>query len=239
MLADGETPVRIAAAKGLGQLGNRRAAEALATRLDSEDFDLRMSASIALMQLGDPRGVESISKCLKDADAKRRERAITELIGFSNDESLTAPLIEALEDPSIRVRLYAAGFLGRLRNRAATDALLAKVTDRENLRAVLQGLSQTRDDRALAILINHLDDDDLEIRQTAAYGIAAFGEKDGVQPLLQHLKDESPDMRIALIRALSTLEASEAVEAISEATDDDDVNVRSQAERTLRKLQTN
>jgi HEAT repeat protein len=236
MLSDGDTAVRVAAAKGLGQLGDRQAVEPLAARLEDEDFGLRMSAAIALMQLDDPRGVESIAKCLKDPDVKRRERAVTELIGVSSIEKLTGPLIESLNDPSIRVRLYAAGFLGRMKSPEATDALLAKLTDRENLQSILNGLALTGDGRALASLVDHLEDDDSRIRAMAAAGIGTLGDKEGVQPLVQHLKDESPEVRIAVLRALGTLKASEAAAAVRAATYDEDINVRSQAERTLRRL---
>jgi HEAT repeat protein len=237
LLSDKDAGVRIAAADGLGRLGDVTAVEPLAKLLDNSDFKLQVAAAIALVRLDDPRGPEQIAACLKDPDAQRREHAATEVcVSFLKTAALVPPLIAALDDPSIRVRLYAAGALGRTKTEAAAAALLAKVDDREHLHAILQALAQSNDDNAPALLLRHLDDAEPGVRIEASAGLSEFGSRSAIEPLIKHLADPGSDVRLAVIDALLKLRATESLPALRAMLADEDPEIHARAARAVKRL---
>jgi HEAT repeat protein len=257
LLKDDETDVQLAAAEGLGRLGDKRALDPLAALLAEEtalprpaladiqpgqsqadrDFKLRVAAAIALVRLDDPRGIDAIAACLKDPLDPNREHVATQ-VAISNlkSQEIVPLMIAALDDPSIRVRIYAAVALGHLATSTAVDALLTKTGDRENLRNILPALAETKDDRALDAIVKSLDDADPNIRRTAAASIAILGNPAGADPLIAHVADQSTDVRAALTDALLKLKAKTALAALKSLANDEDPNVRAHAERAIKRL---
>ena len=71
--------VRKAAAEALGQIGDPRAVERLATALKDRDGDVGKAAAEALGRIGDPGVVEVLAATLKDRDWRVREAAAENL----------------------------------------------------------------------------------------------------------------------------------------------------------------
>ncbi|HEY2881265.1 MAG TPA: HEAT repeat domain-containing protein, partial [Pirellulales bacterium] len=237
LLADGDASVRIAAAEALGRIGQAKAIEPLANLLDEQDVRLRAAAGVALVRLNDPRGLDAITICLNSGDSQKREMAVTTIcFTFPKCEALAKPLAAALNDPSVRVRMYAAGALGRIGNHEAVDALLAKLDDRENIRAILEGLGESKDDRAFAPIAHHLDDADPQNRIWAAAALANFPAEKSAGPLLEHLNEPSPEARLAIIDALATIQAESAADQLKALANDSDPKIRSHAARALSRM---
>jgi HEAT repeat protein len=256
LLKDDDEAVQLAVVEGLGRLGDKRAIDSLAELLAAtdalprpqsgeplpgqqvdSDFQLRVAVAIALVRLDDPRGVLAVAALVKDSLDKNREHAATQIaISYLKRESLVPPMIAALGDPSIRVRIYAAVALGHIATPAAIDALLAKTDDHENLRNILPALAEAKDDRTLGALIKSLDDVDRNVRRTAAASIANLGNLAGADPLIKHLSDPSAEVRAALVDALVKLQAKSALSAVKSLANDEDPNVRAHAERAIKRL---
>src|ERR1035437_8186047 len=126
--------VRKAAAEALGQIGDPRAVERLATRLkdsngsvrkvavealvktgasavdalatalEDRGLDARIDAAGALGQIGDPRAVEPLAVALKDRDGGVG-KAAAEALGRIGDPSAVEPLVTALENRDRGVRI--------------------------------------------------------------------------------------------------------------------------------------
>jgi HEAT repeat protein len=65
-LNDEDKRVKIAAAKALGDIGDRRCVEYLVTTLGDHDKDVRFTSAIALGKVGDQRAVEPLTRTCMD-----------------------------------------------------------------------------------------------------------------------------------------------------------------------------
>ena len=92
LLSDESTAVRENAAKGLGEMGDRRAAEALlaAARAADEDEWVVLHAATSAARLGRPEALEILIEIARDADAKLARRAavrpLAEVSGLEGGE---------------------------------------------------------------------------------------------------------------------------------------------------------
>jgi HEAT repeat protein len=240
LLGDPNSEVRTIAARSLSRIGESRAADALAGVTDHEDFELRTAAGLALVTLGDERGPAVFAGCLADADARRREQAATAVaiydFYYPPNKRILPTLAAALDDPSIRVRLYAALAVGRIGGDAAIDALLSRLSDSENIGSILQGLAATKNKRALAAIAEHVNHADERIRCVSIGEIGQSGDVEYAAVIVRHLSDPSPDVRLAAIKALTSLNAAIAFPQLKAAQSDDDPRVAFYAARALKRI---
>jgi HEAT repeat protein len=237
LLANGSPAMRAAAAEALGRLGGEGVADSIAPLLDDADFKVRVTAGIALVRLDDPRGAPALSTVLDDPNDRRREEAITATcVAFLTTERLLPPLTKALDDPSIRVRLYAAPALGRIGTDAAVDALVAKLDDRENLRNIVQALGGSKHPRAYPIVLAHLKTSDPATQAAAAFQLGDSGNLDYAEPLIEQLDDPVPEVRLAVVNALTALKATSAISPLTVAIDDQDPKVARAAAHAVERL---
>jgi HEAT repeat protein len=108
--------VKQAAAKALGDLGDKRAIRPLVRALGEDQFAFtRLAAASALSKLGEKKW-ESIIK----GDGEDYKR-----LGNSGDSRALEPLVKALKDKDHNVRIKAAKALGNLGCKRAIDHLHA------------------------------------------------------------------------------------------------------------------
>jgi arylsulfatase A-like enzyme len=163
-LDDPDASVRAEAALALGQLSDQRARPSLRALLD--DAALSARAAIMLGRLRDPAAASALAALCRAAPAagdgetaaasQRRDAA--HYLGFVGDAGAVAPLLAAAADPRARGSAYVAlgRIAGRLHDRAAADALLARfaVEDHADARADLAwALGLAGDARAIAPLV--------------------------------------------------------------------------------------
>jgi len=133
-LEDKHDDVRWKAAKKLGEMGDKGAAEPLIKALEDEDvFFVKGRIALALGRIGDKRAVESLIRTLKHEDEDVRGKAALAL-GRIGDKRAVEPLIKALKDKHEYVRWRAAWALGRIGDKRAVEALNALKDERENVR---------------------------------------------------------------------------------------------------------
>ena len=110
-LEDGDEDIRVRAAIGLGELGDKRAVEPLIQILKDKRKGGRVGAAINLGTIGDKEAVESLIQIMKDKNEDKHIRccaarslgkigdagAMESLIQASNDENVREAAEEALE----------------------------------------------------------------------------------------------------------------------------------------------
>ena len=127
-LEDGPLRVRTAAAWVLGRIKDPRGAEALAALLEDPSHEIWEAAYHALVKFG--RAAEpALLDALGDPDDLVRWKAV-HLLGRIRGPGASEALIALLnKDRSTRVRVEIGTALGRIKDRAACDALLDALHD--------------------------------------------------------------------------------------------------------------
>jgi HEAT repeat protein len=127
-LGDPEPKARLEAVKMLGELGDPRAAEPLADLLGDPSKTMWDALWTALRSLRKHVAPALIASLASNDQTIRRRAA--ELMGSIRDARFTEPLIEQLnKDRSTGVRVQIAEALGRIKDRAACEALLDALHD--------------------------------------------------------------------------------------------------------------
>jgi len=127
-LENPEMRVQLAAAEALGSIRDPRAADPLVELLDSPALDLAGAVMQALARIGPP-ALPALLEALEKTNSTVRVRAVR-LLGASRDPGAAEPLIGLLnKDRSTGVRVEIATALGKIKDRAACDALLDALHD--------------------------------------------------------------------------------------------------------------
>lgn len=169
-------------------------------------------------------------------DEETRYRAAGEL--DAADDLDRAALLEALADPSWRVRAAAVGRLADGPPQAALTGLLEVLATGPGAGA--------RDAAATAIarigapavpaLVGRLSATDADLRQAAAGVLGAVADHRAVAPLTARLADPDPNVRGAAADALGKIGGPEASAALRAAADSDDATLRLSAVDALASL---
>jgi len=115
-------------------------------------------------------------------------------------------LITLLEDPEPEIRWCAAEALGTLKDKRATDALIRHLHDDIGGSIAAQSLGQIGDTKAIAALLNALDDTHLKnvVRISAAGALARMDRIEGLDYLKAMIKSSKPEDRAAVAEELGS-----------------------------------
>ena len=138
------------------------------------------------------------------------------------------PLIAALKDQNKDVRAVAAVTLGRIGDAAVEPLILALQQYPDKRSGVARILGQIGDPRAVEPLIVALKDQNDYVRQWAAHALGKIGDPRAVEPLSAALKDQNEDVRKWATYALGKIGVS-AAEPLSAAREDQNTDVRALA----------
>jgi HEAT repeat protein len=179
---DFELPLedRVRAARRLGELGDTEVVIPLGVLCGQSDSELRDALSGALKQL---KAIEIIARDLMSPSIPRRIRA-TQMLALVGDDASVPALIDALEDPSSKVRESAAS-----------------------------SLASFRDPRAIPVLAHLLErDEDADVRGAAAQAlgeIPVFAAVDQLERAMRGEKDKFT--RILIERSILRWRANSSV----------------------------
>jgi len=120
--------LRLAAANGLGELGQADAVPALVDRLDDPDPRVRARAARACGRIGDPRATDALASVLGDPKATVRREAAEALGRIGNRQALRA-LLELYDDDDERVRRIAVSGFGQFTNDRPVEYLVEALGD--------------------------------------------------------------------------------------------------------------
>jgi HEAT repeat protein len=126
-LNDPHHGVRIAAADGLGEIGDEDAVEALIQLFDDAREDVRIAAARALGRISDRRSIEPLIKLFGDRYYGVRVAAVDAVATFGRNA--LGPLEEALDDPVPVVRVMAAKAIGLIGAGESVPVLIEHLGD--------------------------------------------------------------------------------------------------------------
>jgi HEAT repeat protein len=149
---------RRASARALAALAPARAVPEMAARLaDEPDRGVRQSLARGLGRLGDDRALPVLIQSLQDRDLEVCHEAALALSRFNSPaayEALLAALARKENREDWQVRRFAAQALGKLGDRRAVPALIARLRDESDLvkPAVAEALGELGDPQAITPL---------------------------------------------------------------------------------------
>lgn len=228
-LKDSEPSVRAVAAWALGQCGGPEAREPLAQALTDPNSEVRSKVATALGWLGWQPG-----------SAEQRARLAVAQQDWGTAATLGAPALEpllgALTDPNISIRIEVAKALGRLGDGRAIDALWAIFQNPWNsseAHAAATALGQIGGPATRRLVTALQTAEKPSNRWAAAHGLGSGKDRETVPALIAALEDSDPSVRQAAAKALSSIRSKEAVPALAIASGDPDKEVRVAAMEAL------
>ncbi len=240
----------IAAIQAIGRLKDRRALGSLLDLLHREqNGEVRVAALEIVPSLKplNPDELEMILRLLNDPDAQVKREAVNSL-GKLGDVRAVPELVRLLkQDESSAMRQASAYALGRLcdetNRKIILDALIeASKKDKtiEVREAAAFSLGSIGGEQAEKRLIDLLKakKEDIRVIRTAAERLGELKSIDAVDPLLELLKNDKPELRRAAVIALGTIGDRRAMKPLLYKLKDEDVYVRTEVSRALEKFET-
>lgn len=233
-LLDADRPeLRMAAAVGLGGVGDERVTPALVDRLDDPDDRVRARTARACGRIADPRAVDPLADRRDDADPAVR-RAVASALGAIG----TPPAREALEplvtDAAESVRRTAVDALGDFRSVEPVQPLVAALHDES------ESVRRTAVFSLVEVLSNAPPARSHEVREAALDRLDGVDATSVVEPLAAILSEASgaPQRRNAawLLGRVATGTGGEAQAALVDALDDRDERTARFAASSLTEL---
>ena len=237
-LRDEDSGVRLAAAQGLGQIGDENAVDALAAALKDENADVAFAALRALQSMNTGDSVTAIvntldgdavlrqmSLCvLSEMDSDLAEQALENAPDASNDEaSMKTQAVDALMDifkgsdtDGQRRVIFALENIGTSYAAEALSTLL-KTKDEEIRIAAARALVIIGNDSAVAALADALQTGSEALQVEAAQALKAIGSASATDVLISALQSEKHFTQLCAALALSGIDNSAAKEALHAA----------------------
>jgi len=181
-------PVTAAAAKALGEIGDKEAVPKLVELLDPDrgTSEVLSACCTALGRIGDDRAIEPIKRLLENRNARLEDDACDALacLGPKSTNVLIALLQTPREtgDDTREDRLaHACVALAKIGGPNASPALCAVMQDRQRSRslriAAVKALGTLHDQQAVPALVAALKDSDAQMRRASAEALDALGWK--------------------------------------------------------------
>ena len=220
VLDDEQPELRMAAATGLGRVGDPGVTSRLVDRTADPDPRVRTRSAVACGRIGDPRAVEALERRLADADPDVRQAAADALGKIGSDPALTA-LLEFADDENESVRRVVVDALGHFGSLEPVDTLVAALDDDHEM------VRRTAMFSLVEILSNAPPQQSHEVREQTADKLTVANAGEVVPPLTEIMTESAgaPQRRNAawlLGRVVTDEYREQAQEALVDALDDDD-----------------
>ncbi len=180
MLDDSDAFLRAFAAIELGQLKDRRAADALIRRLGDSEETVVTHAAQALGKIGDPKAIPALLAIFKDQRTENDVRISTAgaMANLGRNEGLNY-LLAMVKSPNPDDRGRAAYELGDIQTATAYGPLVSLLSDgTASVRIfAVQGLGDLRDPRAIPAVRKLLNDPDSGVKEHAARALQLLAAK--------------------------------------------------------------
>ena len=230
LLGGSEPEVRARACEALARLGDTASVPLLFDALGDPSPRVAHAAVSAILALG-TRETEALTLAAVRSPRPGVRRHAIRLLGAFGFRSAFEPLHQALRDPDRRIAELAIAGLAMLDDARVDDQLeaLAGSTDAALRSAVMRAASQRGGPRGAKLLGKGLADTSAWVRYYAAQGLGRLGRVEAAhtsQLLIERLRDDAPQVRIAAIEALSHLGSPEAWDAVCKAASSDDPDER-------------
>jgi HEAT repeat protein len=190
-------------------------------QLRSSNLKTRLAVITKLSDSGQPDSVDPLLFALKDKETEIRSAAALAL-GQFQDKRVAEPLIKMLRDPAPLARGMAAAALGQLREPSAISWLVSLLRDADTT-------VRLRAARSLERLGWHPETEDERTWHMVATGnlnrLVDLGA-DGIQPLVNLLRNGPPEKQVSALKALAEIEDPRILKLMLEALKKDATIVR-------------
>jgi HEAT repeat protein len=221
VLDDEQPELRMAAATGLGRVGDPSVTAALVKRLKDPDPRVRCRSAVACGRIGDPRAVEPLEERLRNDRDIAVRRAAAEALGEIGNEGAMRVLIDGAEDPNESIRRVVADSLGEFGSVAPVETLVEYLEDES------EAVRRTAMFSMVEILSNAPPQRSHEVREATADELGSATAGEVIPPLSEILTESSgtPQRRNAawlLGRVVGPQHRDLAREALVDALGDED-----------------
>lgn len=117
--------------------------------------------------------------------------------------------------------------------------LMDETASSSSRRNAISALGRLGDERAVELLVSALQDEDKYLRREAAKALGELGFPNAVEPLIESLEDPEDYVQRNSITALGMLGDQRAIEPLRKLLEARSFFTRSEAEKSLRKIQEN
>lgn len=230
LLRDDDAEVRARACEALARVGDVASVPLLFEALADTSARVTHAAVSAILTLGSSETETLALAAVRSGRSSVRRHAIR-LLGAFGYASAFEPLRDAIDDSDRRIAELAIAGLGTIEDARVEDVLtkLASSPDDALRSAVMRAAAQRSATSAVKLLAKGIADSSAWVRYYAAQGLGRLGAGDGTQVsdlLIQKLRDPAPQVRIAVIEALSRIGSPQAWDAVQRAAASTDPDER-------------
>jgi HEAT repeat protein len=194
-------------AVSMGRMGDARAVNPLIAIVKDKNSDLRTKAIRALGQVRDVRAVETLMDVIYEEQDRWMRLFAIEALGHIGDIRAIEVLLDVAYEDSRDMRTKAIVTLGDIQYSLALDALNSLIedidVDVEDQQTALFELGKRHDARAIEGLVDLLlYDPQADTRIYAALVLGEMDDQEVVDPLIDALNDDVPDVANHAMQAL-------------------------------------
>jgi HEAT repeat protein len=227
-LEDPDPEVRALACDTLARLGNPSIVGQLFPLLEDANLRVCHAAVGAIQALGSAEARTLALATARSPSATVRRSALR-ILAFFGDAAALDCFLEALRDPDPRVRDAALQGLPYLEDKRAQEALFEAIKDGSprTRGTAMRALGHCAGEpRVPAFLLRGLGDPDAWVRYYACQSLGKIGYEAAAPRIAALLAEETGQVRVAAVEALSHLRSDEAHAALRRAAELDDRDVR-------------
>ena len=232
---DADVPeLRMAAANGLGRLGQADSVPKLTERFEDSDPRVRARAARSAGKIGDSRATSALETLLTDPKGAVRREAAEALGNIGNRQALQT-LLPMYEDDNEQVRRIAVGAFGNFENDNPIDHLVEALSDDSPV------VRRTAVYSLIELLSNVPSDRSHEIRDTVVEKLSSEDDQSVVVPLVEILEESTQaaqrrNTAWLLGRIAGQDGRGRVIDSLVEALQDDDQMLRQFAATSLAEL---
>ncbi|HVG18998.1 MAG TPA: HEAT repeat domain-containing protein, partial [Blastocatellia bacterium] len=201
---DDASHVRIAAVDSLGKVDDPRAANVLASLVESSDVDLAGAALRSLGQITHPQALPPLLEALRSPDAARRRGALQALGAVGGEDAVKAMQWTAAADVDASVAQAAIDALASLATPEAIDALIGLTAEKSRREASVVALSGLDKDK-IELIGRGLTQTQSVVRRAVVDALGRMKHPLASELLGGALDDEEVTVRLAAVNALAHL----------------------------------
>ncbi|MDO8840984.1 HEAT repeat domain-containing protein, partial [Methanocalculus sp.] len=232
-LSDRDANIRASACYAL-RLYKEPAVDPLIHSLHDTVPFVRAAGAEALGEIADLRAQHSLIELIKDEEPDVQVAAVSAL-GYFSDVTIITTLILLLVHENYRVQKAAIDALIRIGSTAVPALIRALDAPPLQVRMnAVTALGRIEDSAIIPIFIQHLDDENEEMRQTIARSLSRLGLA-AIPPLSEILRSGMRLQKMTALDTFGSMSEDEATAAIRPALRDPDQGIRLYALRMIRK----
>ena len=237
VLDDEQPELRMAAATGLGRVGDPSVTKALVGRLSDSDPRVRARSASACGRIGDPRAVEALERLVQSDPSIDVRKSAAEALGDIGTDGSLRVLLASADDDSESVRRVIADALGEFGSVDPIETLAEYLTDES------ETIRRTAMFSMVEILSNAPPKQSHEVREATAAKLESATADEVIPPLAEIMTKSSgsPQRRNAawlLGRVVGEEYQEMAAEALIDALGDEDGMTAQFAATSLARVET-